>query len=216
VNEVNMASTLELLANIMKKQKIEEQEHSIRRMLVRIRSNETLMSAILGSLFFVMLALVLSGLSRSIGAQLHDFYSKSILEKFQPEVLKSLPTTVRLNALPLRYIVQKGDSTWKIAEAFYGSPYNYIDVEKENNLVPDQQLIEGTVLMIPKAAVRPQPVGDKNQLKTYRTTASDTLWKLAQRFYNNGYAWTKIYDANKKMIKNPNVLETGTLLVIPQ
>ncbi|MEK7500471.1 MAG: hypothetical protein AAB649_07800, partial [Patescibacteria group bacterium] len=65
----------------MKQRKVEEQENSIRRMLIRIKSNETVMSAVFGGLFFVVLALILSMVSRSIGVQLHDFYSNSILEK---------------------------------------------------------------------------------------------------------------------------------------
>ena len=47
------------------------------------------------------------------------------------------------------------------------------------------------------------------------TTATDTLWKLAQQYYNDGYQWTKIYEANKSKIPNPDVLEKGVTLIIP-
>ncbi len=56
--------------------------------------------------------------------------------------------------LPAQYTVQAGDSTWKIAQAFYGSGFNYVDVEKENGLAADQGLIVGQELVIPKVAVR--------------------------------------------------------------
>ncbi|MBI5151107.1 MAG: LysM peptidoglycan-binding domain-containing protein [Candidatus Pacebacteria bacterium] len=52
--------------------------------------------------------------------------------------------------------------------------------------------------------------------RVHRTTATDTLWKLAQQYYNDGYQWTRIYEANKAIIANPNVLEKDLDLVIPE
>lgn len=54
------------------------------------------------------------------------------------------------------------------------------------------------------------------QQRTHLTTASDTLWKLAQQYYNDGYQWTRIYEANKTVIEDPNRLEKGLELVIPE
>ena len=53
-------------------------------------------------------------------------------------------------------------------------------------------------------------------LRTHRTITSDTLWKLAVRYYNDGYRWTKIYEANKKLIPDPNTLDKDITLVIPE
>lgn len=52
--------------------------------------------------------------------------------------------------------------------------------------------------------------------RTHKTITSDTLWKLAIRYYNDGYRWTKIYEANKKVIPDPNKLDNGITLVIPE
>lgn len=52
--------------------------------------------------------------------------------------------------------------------------------------------------------------------KTHRTTKEDTLWKLGQRYYNDGNQWVKIYEANKSVISNPNILEKDLDLVIPE
>ena len=54
------------------------------------------------------------------------------------------------------------------------------------------------------------------QTRTHRTTTSDTLWRLAVRYYNNGYRWTKIYEANRKLIPDPNKLDKDITLVIPE
>lgn len=56
--------------------------------------------------------------------------------------------------LPAKYTVQEGDSTWKIAEAFYGSGFNYVDIEQENNLLTEQGLVPGMELVIPQVPVR--------------------------------------------------------------
>jgi len=43
----------------------------------------------------------------------------------------------------------------------------------------------------------------------------ETLWGLAQKFYNNGFEWRRIYEANKEKIKNPNLIYPFQKLLIP-
>ena len=50
----------------------------------------------------------------------------------------------------------------------------------------------------------------------YEIKKGDTLWKIAQENYGDGYAWTNIYENNKTIISNPNIIETGTKIVIPK
>lgn len=50
---------------------------------------------------------------------------------------------------------------------------------------------------------------------TYTIVKGDSLWKLAVKFYGNGFKWSKIYQANKDTVKNPNVIYVGSTLVIP-
>jgi len=38
---------------------------------------------------------------------------------------------------------------------------------------------------------------------------------LAERFYNSGDKWGRIYDANKDTVKNPNYIYIGQKLIIP-
>jgi nucleoid-associated protein YgaU len=50
----------------------------------------------------------------------------------------------------------------------------------------------------------------------YTVQEGDSLWKIAENAYGSGYAWTKIYDANKDVIgQNPSTIETGTKLNLP-
>lgn len=51
--------------------------------------------------------------------------------------------------------------------------------------------------------------------KTYTVVAGDCLWAIARRFYGRGSDWTRIYDANKDKISNPNLIYPGQVFVIP-
>ncbi len=49
----------------------------------------------------------------------------------------------------------------------------------------------------------------------YKVEKDDTLQKISHRFYGSYSKWTRIYDENKAVIKDPNRLKTGILLKIP-
>lgn len=51
--------------------------------------------------------------------------------------------------------------------------------------------------------------------KTYTIVSGDTLWGIAKKYYGNGALYTKIYEANKSIIKNPNLIYPGQKVVIP-
>lgn len=44
----------------------------------------------------------------------------------------------------------------------------------------------------------------------------DTLWKLAQRFYENPYFWPQIYQSNHDLITNPDRIEVNELITLPK
>lgn len=46
--------------------------------------------------------------------------------------------------------------------------------------------------------------------------AGDSLSTIASAIYGNALAYTTIYGANTQVIRNPNVIDVGTLLVLPQ
>lgn len=51
--------------------------------------------------------------------------------------------------------------------------------------------------------------------KYYIIQKGDTLEKIAYRFYNDTNKWKLIYEVNKDVIKNPNLLTPGTKIYIP-
>lgn len=49
----------------------------------------------------------------------------------------------------------------------------------------------------------------------YTVKKGDSLWKIAKTFFGKGQDYTKIVDANKSIIKDPNLIRIGWKLIIP-
>lgn len=129
------------------------------------------------------------------------------------------------------YTVERGDHLWKIAEAQYGDGYQWVTIAKANNLQAPYIVQEGQSLTMPAAdpsigkksetlAKKEEPTKAVTPTITpegsYTVQTGDNLWKIALSQYNDGYAWVRIYEANKKLIgSNPGIIKTGTTLILP-
>jgi hypothetical protein len=66
------------------------------------------------------------------------------------------------------------------------------------------------VLILPSFALaQQQPVG------THTVVDDDTLWDLAQFYYQNPYEWRVIWEANRDSIADPNLIYPTEVFVIP-
>ena len=43
----------------------------------------------------------------------------------------------------------------------------------------------------------------------------DTLWKISAKYYGDGSLYKKIFEANRSILKNPDVIQIGQKLHIP-
>ncbi len=57
--------------------------------------------------------------------------------------------------------------------------------------------------------------GQQQQQRTHTVKKGDTLWGLAKKYYGSGSKYPVIFNANKNLIKNPDVIKDGWKLVIP-
>ena len=113
------------------------------------------------------------------------------------------------------YEVKVGDSLWKIAEAEYGDGYMWVEIAKENSLNSPGLIEVGQKLKMPEVISEAKTSNMITEETNYEVKAGDSLWSIATDNYGDGFAWTKIYEKNKSMINNPNVIEKGMVLVLP-
>ncbi len=55
----------------------------------------------------------------------------------------------------------------------------------------------------------------ETQQQTYTVVKGDCLWTIAARELGSGYRWSEIYEANKSIIRNPNMIFVGQELILP-
>lgn len=51
---------------------------------------------------------------------------------------------------------------------------------------------------------------------TYTVVGGDTLSRIAKRHYGDASKWHAIFDANRDVIKNPDLIQIGWVLTLPQ
>ena len=117
------------------------------------------------------------------------------------------------------YVVKANDSLWKIAQDKYNNGFAWVEIAKINNLNKPHKIEIGQILVLPK--IDKKVVVDSGvkestiALGEYKVIKNDNLWKIAVRAYGDGYQWVKIWKENKLKLRDPNKLEIGMTLTIP-
>lgn len=100
------------------------------------------------------------------------------------------------------------------------------DYQGDKNISLDFRIVDTDVNKLVKE-VKPKAKANKKKKpklksrtpvknnKLHVVKKGDTLWAIAKKNYGNGSAYTKIVNANKDTIKNPNVIIPGQKLIIP-
>jgi nucleoid-associated protein YgaU len=52
--------------------------------------------------------------------------------------------------------------------------------------------------------------------RTHTVVKGDTLSKLAKKYYGSAGQWRRIYEANKDVIENPDLIYPGQTFTIPE
>ena len=64
-------------------------------------------------------------------------------------------------------------------------------------------------------SLAPPPKAAAPEVKTYTVQPGDTLSKIAKQFYGNANSYMKIFEANKDKLTDPNKIQVGQVLKIP-
>jgi len=117
------------------------------------------------------------------------------------------------------HTVQASEDLWKIAEKYYGSGYNWIDIAKVNNISDPNFLEVGTELIIPATVPRKPTIAETTKDDaisgaTYTVVKGDSLWEISVRAFGDGYKWVEIAEENELM--NPDIIHAGNILTLPR
>ncbi|MCA9794482.1 MAG: peptidoglycan-binding protein LysM [Candidatus Eremiobacteraeota bacterium] len=97
-------------------------------------------------------------------------------------------------------------------------------------VVPDHETREKAILMVGNTpgvasvedaikvrppAGAPEPAEQPKPSKFYTVESGDTLSAIAQKFYGDANQYMKIFEANRPMLSDPNVINPGQQLRIP-
>jgi nucleoid-associated protein YgaU len=65
-----------------------------------------------------------------------------------------------------------------------------------------------------QVVAQPQPVGTSGS-RTYTVKAGDTLSKIAKDHLGDAHAYTKIFEANRDQLSDPDKIKPGQVLKLP-
>lgn len=153
-------------------------------------------------------------------------YVTSIKDFKGPDFWINLFETWRNKKEPIRFIatnqITKDINTLVLIESYVitekageeGDKYisfNLVEYKEFTKRVAKITVVKDT----PKATSKPAPPAPASTKKTYTIVSGDTLWGIAKRYYGNGALYNKIYEANRSIMKNPNLIYPGQKVVIP-
>ena len=129
-------------------------QDKIKAFLKSLRLNESSLSMVLGGLVVVVVGILVynyfSSVNRgSMEASPSPEYQVSLVEEAGELVPDQLPVTHKVTA---------GEHLWSIAEKYYHSGYNWVDIASANGLLNANVVTEGQELTIPRIAVKPATV----------------------------------------------------------
>jgi nucleoid-associated protein YgaU len=125
------------------------------------------------------------------------------------------------------YKVQSNDNLFKISRKYYGDgeKWNKIFEANKDTMSDPDSLYVGQELLIPDITVEKEtnqsfqtPAEKKRPVNvdTHTVEAGDTLYRLAEKYYDDPSVWIKIYEANEDTIEDQGLLKEGQILIMPQ
>ncbi len=164
-------------------------------------------AAVIGTLVLAVLILLLPNVT------------SNTLKKIIPEKYEATPD----QSYQKTYVVKESNYLWQIAEEAYGSGFNAYDIAKANNLAEPYVINAGQTLVLPNVKAQAPTRGEIADAATtkvefagdkYTIKSGDSLWQIALEAYGDGYAWTRIAEANN--LTSPDLIHVDNVLIIPR
>lgn len=205
-------------------------EKKIKQLLKTIKLNESMLSMLFGVVTVVLIGVLVYRLYNANKPEISQEAEQTqevVTEKVgEVAVTKDEQGNKMPVSLPETYKVEAGDHLWKIAEKFYGSGYNWVDIAKENGISNPGVITAGQELKLPKVAIKElktketvvaektAPTENKIEGESYTVVKGDNLWTISVRAYGDGYKWVEVARANE--LANPGYIEVGQVIKLPR
>ncbi len=136
---------------------------------------------------------------------------------FDPDAIYTIATN--------DFMASGGDTYYRFVNATanydLGIPMDEVVMEYINTVLGGKITAEkygepaGRITIVNEPVVEPEPEPEQPESTTYVVVKGDSLWRIAAKHLGSGAKWTTIYEANKGIIKNPNLIYVGQALMIP-
>lgn len=190
--------------------------------LKALKLNEATVSTLLGALVVIVVGVLIFNYFSKLGKEGVEL--EEITEEAAGAEEVSLEEAQPPAGLPTTHKVVLGETLWSIAEKYFNSGYNWVDIATENSLVNANYIEEGQELTVPAVAPKllaklPETgvqVTDEPGItgSTYTVQKSDCLWEIAVRAYGDGFRWVEIAQANN--LASPDIIHAGNEFVLPR
>ena len=197
-------------------------------LLKKFKLNEATVSTVLGALVVIVIGVLIFNYFNKLGEDILPTEEISEGEVTEEGETGKEEVVVSLDDLPVTHKVEIGENLWEIAEKYYQSGYNWVDIAFENGLENPEMIAEGQELIIP--AVEPIVLaqlpetgttkggevlsGESITAEKYVVQTGDSLWNIAVRKYGDGFRYVEIAQANE--LGNPDLIHSGNEFVLPE
>jgi len=143
---------------------------------------------------------------------LFDLFGKSFGDQVQEAINTIGSTTPGISGLDAeirgKVVTLKGDADSREASAAV--------MKKFDEMVKTDNIVNSIVVAKPpEPEPAPAPAPEPAE-RIYEVVAGDTLGAIAQRYYGQAGQYMKIFEANRDILDNPDLIKVGQKLKIPE
>jgi len=141
-----------------------------------------------------------------------------------PSNLKDKITTWQKSDKPVHFIITGTtinlyfvieDFTYDERGGDIGTLHYSLTLKEYKEVKARQVKVEASTRKAALPAETPTRTDNREQPKTYTVVSGDCLWNIAKKHLGNGSRYMEIYNLNKDIIKNPNLIYPGQVLKLP-
>ena len=112
--------------------------------------------------------------------------------------------------------VKRGEFLWSLSERYLGDGSRWREIARANPGIDPDELSVGQHLRIPAPpSTHAEDRDNKERADTIRVDRGDNLSEISEDLYGSERHWPEIYQSNRDRIADPDLIEPGQVLRLP-